>query len=549
MAQGSHIQDFYDRVLSLSGKSHGLRATCEQICRNLLLSFSVQDATLVIADDSEWKVLLTMGNAGIKYLSPPIKYQENKILPFDRVTQAVQLQVATITELDNAYRLSLPLEKRSRIIGCFIADFPKNEVPKQFTAKDFNLLGVLLASELNTSMTDAIIQDEHSGRRIAERELKIRQHEQHSLQKQLQALHDISFRLWRADSIDNMLFTAVDEAKKQLNIDRMAIFLFKPGNRMQGTYGSDIYGKTVNEYYFETQIPDLWFSVHALQKNEEYLAIEENTPLYHNLKVVGFGWSAYISLWDEDTPIGWIACDNLLSGMPLPSHLHQLLKQFAFIVSQHLVRRQAEEKLIQLNTELELRVAERTQALQQANEKLEKVSREDPLTQVANRRQFDERFLDEWRRAERHSLPISLLIIDVDHFKDYNDSFGHAAGDQCLKIIATTLAPLERRAGALFARYGGEEFVLLLPGQDQHAAQYAAERALEAIRELALPRETQQPGTDDIVTISIGGCTLIPSGNSSAETFFKLADSALYEAKSCGRNQFFMTCDMPEDPH
>ncbi|MCQ1056452.1 GGDEF domain-containing protein [Photobacterium sp. DNB23_23_1] len=504
------------------------------------MSFSVQDATLVVVDGSEWKILLTVDNAGINYQSPPIEYQETKIFPFDQVTQAVRLQVATIRELNNTYRLYLPLERRSTIIGCFIADFPQNRVSKQFKAKDFSFLGVLLASELSTSMTDAIIQDKHSSWRIAERELKIRQHEQHSLQKQLQALHDISFRLWRADSLNSMLFTAVDEAKKQLNIDRMAIFLFKPGNRMQGTYGTDVHGNTVNEHYFETEIPDLWFSVNPLQKNEEYLAIEENTPLYHNLMVVGFGWSAYITLWDEDTPIGWIACDNLLSGMPLPTHLHQLLKQFAFIVSQHLVRRQAEEKLIQLNTELELRVAERTQALQQANEKLEKVSREDSLTQVANRRQFDERFFDEWRRAERHSLPISLLIIDVDHFKDYNDSFGHAAGDQCLKMIAATLAPLERRAGALFARYGGEEFVLLLPGQDQHAAQYAAERALEAIRELALPRRTQNSDTTDIVTISIGGCTLTPSDNNSADTFFKLADNALYEAKSCGRNQLFM---------
>ncbi|TDR77595.1 diguanylate cyclase (GGDEF)-like protein [Photobacterium lutimaris] len=505
----------------------------------------MQDATLVVADGSGWKTLLTIDDTGINYRSPPIKSQDTKVLSLYQLNQAMQLQVATLTEQDNTYRLSLPLERRSRIIGCFIADFPKNVVSRQFKAKDFSFLGVLLASELNASMTDAIIQDEHSGRRIAERELQIRQNEQLSVQKLLQALHDISFKLWRAQSIDNLLFTAVDEAKKKLNIDRMAIFLFRGVDRVLGTYGTDIHGNTVDEHYFETEISELWFSVHALE-NKEYLAIKENTPLYHDLQVVGFGWSAYISLWDEDTPIGWIACDNLLSGMPLPGHLHQLLKQFGFIVSQHLVRRQAEEKLIQLNTELEQRVAERTQALQQANEKLEKVSREDPLTQVANRRQFDERFLDEWRRAERHSLPISLLIIDVDHFKDYNDSFGHAAGDQCLKIIATTLAPLERRAGALFARYGGEEFILLLPGQDQHAAQYAAKRALEAIRELALPRGTQNGDTTNIVTISLGGCTIIPSSRRSADAFFKLADSALYEAKSCGRNQLFMINEMAE---
>ena len=183
------------------------------------------------------------------------------------------------------------------------------------------------------------------------------------------------------------------------------------------------------------------------------------------------------------------------------------------------------------------------QALQQAKDKLEKVSLEDPLTQVANRRLFDERFSDEWRRAERHALPLSLLIIDVDHFKEYNDSFGHVAGDECLKTIANTLAPIERRAGALFARYGGEEFVLLLPGQDHNAAKYAAERSLEAIRALAIPSTAGSKGKSNIVTISIGGCTITPSTKSSADTFFKLADTALYEAKSNGRNQLFLISD------
>ncbi|MBC7004963.1 GGDEF domain-containing protein [Photobacterium sp. BZF1] len=543
LAQTTHIQNFYDQVLNLTGKSHGLRTTCEQICRNLLLSFSVEEAILVIAYKSHWKTLLNVGSEGIHYFFPPVEYQDNDTFPFHQVTKAIRLKKCTLIDYENVRRLTLPLERRSQIIGCMIVDFPQNVDTLQLRANDFRYLGALLASELNASMIDAIIQDEHSGRRIAERELQIRQHEQHNLQKQLQALHDISFKLWRAHSIDNMLFVAVDEAKKQLNIDRMAIFLFLPGNRMQGTYGTDIYGNTVNEQYFESDIPDLWFAPHILQQRGEYLAIEDNTPLYHNLKVVGFGWSAYISLWDEDTPIGWIACDNLLSGMPLPGHLHQLLKQFGFIVSQHLVRRQAEEKLIQLNTELELRVAERTLALQQAKDKLEKVSQEDPLTQVANRRLFDERFSEEWRRAERHKLPLSLLIIDVDHFKEYNDSFGHAAGDQCLKTIAATLAPIERRAGALFARYGGEEFVLLLPGQDQLAARYAAERSLEAIRALCIPNSPDNGSQANIVTISIGGCTVTPSAKSSAAAFFKLTDAALYEAKSSGRNQIFMTSD------
>ncbi|GAL07515.1 two-component response regulator [Photobacterium aphoticum] len=161
------------------------------------------------------------------------------------------------------------------------------------------------------------------------------------------------------------------------------------------------------------------------------------------------GWSAYLSLWDEDTPIGWIACDNLISGGPIHDYQQHILKQFGFMVSQHFVRRKAEESLISLNAELEQRVTERTNELQRANAQLEIMSRQDPLTGVANRRMFDTRFIEEWRRAERHQLPISLLVIDVDHFKHYNDHYGHAAGDDCLRAIAQALSSLERRAGAV----------------------------------------------------------------------------------------------------
>ncbi|WP_036827483.1 GGDEF domain-containing protein, partial [Photobacterium sanctipauli] len=469
----------------------------------------------------------------------PDEIADDNLVPFYQITKAIRQRHPTVTEFDTARRFLLPIERRSTIIGCLIFDLPKSVTNENITGNDFIALATLIASELDSSLINASIQDEHSGRRTAERELKISIDEQNSLQQQLQALHDISFKLWRAESVDDMLYTAVDEAKKSLKIDRMAIFLFNENQKMHGTYGTDIHGNTVDEHYFEAGIPDQWFSNRTLT-NKEYFAVQHDTPLYHDFKQVGFGWNGYISLWDEDTPIGWIACDNLLSGMPLHNNHQQLLKQFGFIVSQHLVRRQAEEKLKQLNTDLELIVAQRTEELQQANEKLEKISRLDALTDVANRRVFDERFSEEWRRAERHQLPLSLLIIDVDNFKLYNDSYGHAAGDDCLKAVATCLASLERRAGALFARYGGEEFVLLLPGQDHHAAKYAAKRALHSIQDLQLHRTKGADSAPNIVTVSIGGCTIIPSSFRTPSQFFEQTDHALYEAKSNGRNQYFM---------
>ena len=537
MALNERLISFYQRILKQWGKAHGLRTVCELTCRNLSESFSASHAQLIVAHKSKWKVLLHMDHTGIHYQFPPTDFSDSNNIPFFQITKAARLRQPTLLAINNGMRLLLPLERRSHTIGCLIIDFPDQPLPQEH---EFSFLATLLASELDASLLGETIQDEHYSRRSAERELQISQHEQQILQEQLQALHDISFKLWRADSMDSMLYTAVDEAKKELHIDRMAIFLFKENHRMQGTYGTDIHGRTVDEHYFESDIPDQWFASHTLAQ-KEYLAIKDGIPLYHDLKQVGFGWNAYISLWDEDTPVGWIACDNLLSGRPLHNCHHQLLKQFGFIVSQHIVRRQAEENLIRLNKELEQRVSDRTAELERVNSKLERISRLDPLTGVSNRRVFDEKISEEWHRAERHQLPLSLLIIDVDHFKAYNDCYGHAAGDQCLKTIANTLANLEKRAGALFARYGGEEFVLLLPGQDRRAARYAAQKALYATRELRLPHSHGAESISDIVTISIGVNTIIPPAQSTPDEFFKQTDIALYEAKSMGRNRFFET--------
>ncbi|UXI00395.1 diguanylate cyclase [Photobacterium sp. TY1-4] len=540
MTTRTQLDSFYQRILIQWGKAHGLRPRCELTCRNLHDSFGAIRVRLMIWAPSGWQLLLEMIEGDIQYHFPPIPLSDDQPKPGGQPLYHAHgtsgPSLITPDEHGQSFHLTIPLERQGRQIGTLTIDFPERP---QTEDQVFLGLATLLAAEVDSGLLSEDVQHEHDSRKTAEKELEISQQETLQLQAQLQALHDISFKLWRATSSDDLLFTAVDEAKKHLHVDRMAIFLFREHNRMQGTYGTDLHGRTVNESYFECEIPDLWFTNMTQDRTKsEYLAFENNTPLYHDLKQVGYGWSGFISLWDGDTPIGWIACDNLLTGMPLRSYHQQILKQFGFIVSQHLVRRQAEEKLTLLNKELERRVSERTAELERVNRKLKTMSRLDPLTSVYNRRVFDERFHEEWRRAERHQLPLSLLIVDVDHFKAYNDSYGHAAGDQCLKMIANTLAGLEKRAGALFARYGGEEFVLLLPGQDCAAARFAAKRAIKAIQKLQLPRTDLNPEQFGIVTVSIGGSTLVPTLDSSPETLFKQADVALYEAKSCGRNQY-----------
>jgi diguanylate cyclase (GGDEF)-like protein/PAS domain S-box-containing protein len=168
--------------------------------------------------------------------------------------------------------------------------------------------------------------------------------------------------------------------------------------------------------------------------------------------------------------------------------------------------------------------------------KLESLAATDSLTGLANRRVFSERLDQEWMRAARDRKPVSLLFVDGDRFKEFNDTYGHQVGDQCIRIIADTLNRVAKRSSDLAARYGGEEFVLLLPNTDGAAAQSIAEYVRSAIESLAIPHE--QNGRVGVVTVSIGVATFWPNGDNaqSSEQLITRADQALYAAKASGRN-------------
>lgn len=186
------------------------------------------------------------------------------------------------------------------------------------------------------------------------------------------------------------------------------------------------------------------------------------------------------------------------------------------------------------NLELEKLVEERTRALAETNARLEAMSNTDSLTGIANRRNFDSTLAQEWNRALRAGRPLALIMLDVDHFKHYNDHYGHVAGDDCLKALAQTLVKAERRAGRLVARYGGEEFVALMPETTQDEALAAAGRIQEHVWELALPHAETEPG---IVTVSLGAVSMVPTMERTPDFLLRQADAALYRAKSQGRNQ------------
>jgi len=175
-------------------------------------------------------------------------------------------------------------------------------------------------------------------------------------------------------------------------------------------------------------------------------------------------------------------------------------------------------------------------ALAEANRRLEELSRTDGLTGVANRRQFEDVFEREWRRAQRAKGPIALLMIDIDEFKKYNDHYGHQGGDECLQKVAATLKSALARASDVVARYGGEEFVVVLPGSDRDQAVATAERLRQRVEQLGMPHEAATSGSKR-VSISVGVAALRPKAKDEPEMLLSAADQALYGAKHGGRNR------------
>ncbi len=194
-------------------------------------------------------------------------------------------------------------------------------------------------------------------------------------------------------------------------------------------------------------------------------------------------------------------------------------------------------KLLRVQEELERRNAELEQArahLEQANQALHRLSYLDALTGVANRRHFNEYLDQEWRRALRKQATLSLVLLDVDHFKRLNDLAGHQYGDDCLRQVGVALAAGVRRAGDLAARYGGEEFAFILPDAQPAWVLSFAEEVRQAIAALEIPHPASPYG---VLTVSVGVATAVAVEQQGVGSLIAAADKALYAAKEAGRNR------------
>lgn len=173
--------------------------------------------------------------------------------------------------------------------------------------------------------------------------------------------------------------------------------------------------------------------------------------------------------------------------------------------------------------------------------RLDQISKSDALTGVPNRRAFDENLIVEWKRAQRNRRTIGLILLDIDFFKQFNDHYGHQAGDECLKKVARALSKQGPRAGEQVARYGGEEFTVVLPDTNSEEVIIVAEKLRRVVAEAKIPHEFS--GVADHVTVSLGGVAMSPDQGDRYEEFIEKADQALYQAKGSGRNQFSLHVD------
>ncbi|HAX87738.1 MAG TPA: diguanylate cyclase response regulator [Cyanobacteria bacterium UBA11370] len=211
-------------------------------------------------------------------------------------------------------------------------------------------------------------------------------------------------------------------------------------------------------------------------------------------------------------------------------------------VTTHLTIQKLRHSLQIQNLQLQKEIQHRQKAeaaLQKANQQLKRLATIDGLTQIANRRRFDDYLAQSWRLSMREKWPLSLLLCDVDFFKLYNDTKGHQGGDECLYQVAQSLSRVVKRPADLVARYGGEEFAVILPNTPAEGALQVAQFIRLSIRELAIVHP--QSPISQYVTLSLGVATIVPCLDSSPELLITAADQALYQAKKLGRDRAVFT--------
>lgn len=342
-----------------------------------------------------------------------------------------------------------------------------------------------------------------------------------TLVSQERLLADVGHRIRQSLNLDEILATTVEEVRQFFQADRVVVYRFAADWSGEIVYESlaegwsSIVGITTTDQCFPTQYANRYQQGHIrVVENVETAGFSDCyldflRSLHVQSKVV-------IPLFQKDTLWGLLILHQCGHTRRWPQQeiefLSHLADQASIAIQQSVFYQQLQEK----------------------NQELNLLANVDSLTQVANRRCFDDYLVKQWLRNQQSQTPLSLILCDIDCFKRYNDFYGHQAGDQTLQRVAQAMQDITNRSTDLFARYGGEEFVVVLPHTDANGAYIVAERIRTAVYQLQIPH--QNSSVCPYVTLSLGLTTTVPVAGLSEATLIALADQGLYQAKANGRN-------------
>ncbi|MEH2225425.1 PAS domain S-box protein [Nostoc sp.] len=339
-------------------------------------------------------------------------------------------------------------------------------------------------------------------------------------------ISEVTQQIRQSLNLDEVLNTTVNSIRQCLGSDSVAIYQLESdgsGNFAAESVGDDYPQRlelTMHPFSLKQDFSDYYQGLpkvfHDIQESDFSADVFELLQLYQVKAAVIVPILNEEHLWglliahQRNAPRYWQAFEVNL--------LQQLASQVAIAIHQSVLYQQ----------------------VQAANEELQRLATLDGLTQIANRRRFDEYLEAEWQRLKREQLSLSLILLDVDFFKLYNDTYGHLAGDDCLRQLASALKNIVKRPADLVARYGGEEFAVILPNTEIQGAIYVAQTIGQAVRDLAIPHT--QSRVCDRVTVSLGVVSIVPNSEISPPDLINAADKALYVAKQQGRDRVHAVC-------
>lgn len=404
---------------------------------------------------------------------------------------------------------------------------------RQWTKQEVRFLSQV-ATQLGFAVTQANLLEQ----------TRLRAEEVEAANVQQQILLDLVSEIRESLDLDVLFQTMVKEVRKSLRADRVGIFQFDPksgyhagqfvAENVLPAYDSAIAITVEDDCFADRYVTDyengkiqVLDDIYQANLSDCHLLILEKfqikaqiiVPLMQHKKLWGL-----LCVHQCHAPRRWRSSETRF--------VRQLAAQFTVALAQAYMLAQVKDQADQL--------AQTVQSLEMANVQLERLNNIDALTQVANRRYFDSKLDQEWRRLQYVCKPLSLILFDVDHFKLFNDHWGHLAGDQCLRQIAQAAQDCIPRGVDALCRYGGEEFAVILPEMAPQGALQIAKDINFAIMQLAIAAPQQNPKSKSYVTVSLGIASHIPDAHSTPRDLIDQADQALYSAKEKGRNTWIL---------